>query len=51
MILPAGNCLDYNVQFNINRLSGIDSVKWDLAICNSHTLSPLHTYTDRVFTL
>lgn len=42
----SGNCLDKNVQFNINRVSGIDSVKWDFGDAQqSQALSPLHQYT------
>jgi gliding motility-associated-like protein len=40
-----GNCLDHNVTFKINRLSGIDSVKWDFGDAQqSQVLQPLHTY-------
>jgi WD40 repeat protein len=30
-----GNCLDKMITFKINRLSGIDSVKWNAYICSS----------------
>ncbi len=42
----SGSCLDNNVQFNINRVSGIDSVKWDFGDSQqSQAISPLHRYT------
>lgn len=41
----AGNCLDRNVSFVINRLNGIDSVKWDFGDRQySQVLQPTHTY-------
>ena len=40
-----GNCFDLNVSFTINRLSGIDSVKWNFGDMNmSQALQPTHTY-------
>ena len=40
-----GNCSDLNVSFLINRLSGIDSVKWFFGDGNQSTLiKPIHTY-------
>lgn len=40
-----GNCLDSNVSFTINRLSGIDSVKWNFGdMTQSQVLQPAHTY-------
>ncbi len=40
-----GNCLDLNVSFKINRLSGIDSVKWDFGDGQqSQLLQPSNTY-------
>ncbi|HEX2682965.1 MAG TPA: gliding motility-associated C-terminal domain-containing protein, partial [Ferruginibacter sp.] len=40
-----GNCLDRNITFKINRLSGIDSVKWDFGDAQrSQLLQPSHTY-------
>lgn len=42
--LPA-NCLDRNVTFKINRLNGIDSVKWNFGDAQqSQVLQPTHTY-------
>jgi gliding motility-associated-like protein len=41
-----GNCLDLKVTFTINRLNGIDSVKWDFGDSQqSQVLQPTHTYT------
>ena len=41
----AGNCSDSNVTFTINRLPGIDSVKWDFGDGqSSQTLQPVHKY-------
>lgn len=41
-----GNCLDQNITFKINRLSGIDSVKWYFGdLGESQILQPTHTYT------
>jgi gliding motility-associated-like protein len=41
-----GNCVDLNVSFTINRLSGIDSVKWSFGDMNqSQALQPTHLYT------
>ncbi len=40
-----GNCLDLNVSFTINRLNGIDSVKWDFGdMTQSQALQPTHNY-------
>lgn len=40
-----GNCLDLNVSFTINRLNGIDSVKWNFGdMGQSQVLQPSHTY-------
>ncbi|MEO6539646.1 MAG: PKD domain-containing protein, partial [Ferruginibacter sp.] len=40
-----GNCLDRNIKFKINRLSGIDSVKWNFGDAQlSQALQPTHTY-------
>ncbi len=40
-----GNCIDRNVSFMINRLSGIDSVKWNFGdMGQSQALQPSHTY-------
>lgn len=40
-----GNCFDLNVSFTINRLSGIDSVKWNFGDMGlSQLLQPTHTY-------
>ena len=40
-----GSCLDRNVTFKINRLSGIDSVKWDFGDTQkSQALQPTHMY-------
>ncbi|MEP7236859.1 MAG: gliding motility-associated C-terminal domain-containing protein [Ferruginibacter sp.] len=40
-----GNCVDLNVKFNINRLNGIDSVRWDFGdMQQSQVLQPTHTY-------
>lgn len=45
-----GNCLDRNVTFNINRLSGIDSVKWDFGDTQqSQALQPTNTYANAGF--
>jgi gliding motility-associated-like protein len=39
------NCLDRNVTFKINRLSGIDSVRWNFGdLQQSQALQPNHTY-------
>lgn len=41
----SGNCADRNVNFKINRLNGIDSVKWNFGdLGNSQALQPTHTY-------
>ena len=41
----SGNCAQANIQFKINRLSGIDSVKWNFGdLGNSQALQPTHTY-------
>jgi len=40
-----GDCLDLTVSFTINRLNGIDSVKWDFGDAQqSQVLQPTHTY-------
>lgn len=40
-----GNCLDRNVTFKINRVNGIDSVKWDFGDTQqSQALQPTHSY-------
>ncbi len=40
-----GNCLDLDVSFKINRLNGIDSVKWNFGDAQqSQVLQPTHTY-------
>jgi gliding motility-associated-like protein len=40
-----GTCIDRNVSFIINRLSGIDSVKWNFGdMAQSQALQPSHTY-------
>ena len=40
-----GNCLDKDVTFNINRLSGIDSVKWDFGDGRgSASQAPIHHF-------
>ncbi len=40
-----GNCSDLNVAFKLNRLSGIDSVKWDFGDAQqSQVLQPTHLY-------
>ena len=45
-----GNCLDKTVKFTINRLSGIDSVKWDFGDGQqSQILQPTHTYSNAGF--
>jgi gliding motility-associated-like protein len=41
----SGNCADHNVSFTINRLSRIDSVKWDFGDGNtSRSLAPTNNY-------
>jgi gliding motility-associated-like protein len=41
----SGNCTDLNINFKINRLNGIDSVKWDFGdLGKSQALQPTHTY-------
>lgn len=41
----SGNCTDPDVSFQINRLTGIDSVRWDFGDGqNSQSLSPIHHY-------
>lgn len=41
----SGDCSDLDVPFTINRLTGIDSVKWDFGdLQNSTSLSPVHHY-------
>lgn len=45
-----GSCLDKTVKFNINRLNGIDSVKWDFDDGQqSQQLNPTHTYVSNGF--
>ena len=45
-----GSCLDLNASFTINRLNGIDSVKWDFGdLGKSQVLQPTHTYTSPGF--
>ncbi|MBK7432452.1 MAG: gliding motility-associated C-terminal domain-containing protein [Chitinophagaceae bacterium] len=45
-----GNCSDHNVRFTINRLSGIDSVKWFFGDGNtSQSLSPVNFYVNSGF--
>jgi gliding motility-associated-like protein len=42
-----GNCADKNVPFIINRLNGIDSVKWDFGDGQlSNQISPVHHYNN-----
>lgn len=46
----SGNCQDKNVKYKINRLSGIDSVKWDFGDAQqSQVLQPTHIYADSGF--
>jgi gliding motility-associated-like protein len=46
----SGNCANLTVNFKINRLSGIDSVKWDFGdLGKSQILQPTHTYTTAGF--
>lgn len=41
----SGNCTDHSISFKINRLSGIDSVKWSFGDGQqSQVLQPTHTY-------
>lgn len=41
----SGSCLDRNIAFKLNRLSGIDSVKWYFGDAQqSQTLQPTHNY-------
>ena len=41
----SGDCSDLDVPFTINRLTGIDSVKWDFGdLQNSTSLAPVHHY-------
>jgi gliding motility-associated-like protein len=49
----SGNCIDRNVSFSINKLTGIDSVKWDFGDGQkSQALSPGHQYlTPGLFTV
>jgi gliding motility-associated-like protein len=45
-----GNCLDKDVLFKINRVNGIDSVKWDFGDGQiSKLLQPLHHYLNPGF--
>lgn len=42
----SGNCLDLDVTFKINRISGIDSVKWNFGDGQqSQLIQPTHTYS------
>ena len=46
----SGNCSDHNVSFSINRLTGIDSVKWDFGDTHqSQSLSPSNFYVNQGF--
>jgi len=46
----SGNCQDKNVKYKINRLSGIDSVKWDFGDSQtSQLLSPTNSYANPGF--
>lgn len=41
----SGSCLNRTISFTLNRLSGIDSVKWDFGDAQqSQVLQPTHTY-------
>lgn len=43
--IRVGDCLDLNVSFILNRINGIDSVKWDFGDGQqSQVLQPIHTY-------
>lgn len=45
-----GNCLDRTITFTINRVNGIDSVKWDFGDGQqSRLLQPTHTYLNPGF--
>jgi gliding motility-associated-like protein len=45
-----GKCYDHNVSFSINRLSGIDSVKWDFGDGNISQLNtPINYYVNPGF--
>lgn len=45
-----GSCLDRTITFNLNRLSGIDSVKWNFGDGQqSQVLQPTHTYNNAGF--
>ncbi len=46
----AGNCTDKTIIFTLNRLTGIDSVKWDFGdMQQSQALQPVHTYANPGF--
>ena len=46
----SGNCTDKTITFTINRLTGIDSVKWDFGdMQQSQVLQPAHTYASPGF--
>lgn len=46
----SGSCLNRTVSFTLNRLSGIDSVKWDFGDAQqSQALQPTHTYASAGF--
>lgn len=46
----SGNCTDLNISYKINRLNGIDSVKWDFGdLAKSQVLQPTHTYATAGF--
>ena len=46
----SGNCLDRDIHFVINRLTGIDSVKWDFGDgSSSSVLSPVHHFDNPGF--
>lgn len=45
-----GSCLDKKIKFTINRLTGIDSVKWDFGDGQqSQQISPTHTFVSSGF--
>ncbi len=46
----SGNCIDKSVSFALNRINGIDSVKWDFGDGQqSQILQPTHTYLSAGF--
>lgn len=46
----SGKCSDHNIAFTINRLTGIDSVKWDFGDGNkSQSISPTNNYVNPGF--